>query len=128
MMPSHLHLLNSFIEERTGMRLAFEQWALRNGNSIRRREDRPDQYLLSETEQRWQIWQTALKYGRGRGKPAPAEHTSGEPAALRDGVLDDVLDVCARMDRNVDIGLLMATIAALRRPAMPNRRDAESGR
>src|ERR1700739_2157497 len=106
------------------MRIAFEQWALRSGHSIRRREDRPEQYLLAETERRWQIWQTALTHGRpaagraasdGAGAQAAAL-TVADAAAMREEVLNDVLDVCSRMGHSVDIGTLMVIVSALRRP------------
>ena len=93
------------------MRLKFEQWALRNGYRIRRREDQPDRYLLVETERLWQIWVVALQHGqRRRPSLTPA-------AALRDKVLDDVLAVCQRMGPDGDIDTIKACIAALRRPA-----------
>ena len=39
------------------MRPAIEAWAQRDGHIVRRREDKPDEYLIFETQRRWVIWQ-----------------------------------------------------------------------
>ena len=45
------------------MRNAFEAWAQREGHIVRRREDKPEEYLVYETQRRWVIWQAALAHG-----------------------------------------------------------------
>ena len=45
------------------MRSAFEAWAQRDGHIVRRREDKPEEYLVFETQRRWVIWQAALASG-----------------------------------------------------------------
>ncbi|TFW29459.1 hypothetical protein [Duganella callida] len=90
------------------MRSAFEAWAQRDGHIVRRREDKPDEYLVFETQRRWVIWQAALEHGKppgGRKTAAqkeaekkaaaavqrPPEVTASE-AAVRNQVLNEVLD------------------------------------
>lgn len=103
------------------MRLIFEQWAMRNGNSIRRREDQPERYLLAETERHWQIWQAALAHGRKRRRsPAQAE------AALREQVLGDVLAICQRMGPHINIDIVRALVTTLMCPAPAAHRHDES--
>ncbi|WP_230515340.1 hypothetical protein [Janthinobacterium sp. EB271-G4-3-1] len=51
------------------MRTAFEAWAQRDGHIVRRREDKPDEYLIFETQRRWVIWQAALTHGKTAAKP-----------------------------------------------------------
>ena len=46
------------------MRQAFEAWAQRDGHIVRRREDKPEEYLVYETQRRWLIWQAALAHGQ----------------------------------------------------------------
>ena len=46
------------------MRNAFEAWAQRDGHIVRRREDKPDEYLVFETQRRWVIWQAAWRTAR----------------------------------------------------------------
>ena len=63
------------------MRNAFEAWAQRDGHIVRRREDKPEEYLVFETQRRWVIWQAALAHGRAAvalpkppaAKPAPKD-------------------------------------------------------
>ncbi|KAB8041479.1 hypothetical protein [Janthinobacterium aquaticum] len=87
------------------MRTAFEAWAQRDGHIVRRREDKPEEYLIFETQRRWVIWQAALTHGKPAAKPrmtaaqkaakAEAERAaqmSLEEAAVRNKVLNEVLD------------------------------------
>jgi hypothetical protein len=86
------------------MRSAFEAWAQKDGQIVRRREDKPDEYLVYETQRRWLIWQAALEHGKspaGRksAKEAGARAASQRPQAIaaadaevRNQVLNEVLD------------------------------------
>lgn len=103
------------------MRLIFEQWAMRNGSSIRRREDRPERYLLAETERHWQIWQAALAHGRRRARPA-----AGSAAAQRELILNDVMEVCLRMGPRINIDIVRALVTTLMCPAPAAPRPDES--
>ena len=53
------------------MRQAFEAWAQRDGHIVRRREDKPDEYLVFETQRRWLIWQAALAHGQKAAADTP---------------------------------------------------------
>ena len=99
------------------MRSAFEAWAQRDGHIVRRREDKPDEYLVYETQRRWVIWQAALEHGKspaGRKSAAQKEAAAGEKAmgargvqrapaissdeaAVRNQVLNEVLDAFAAL-------------------------------
>lgn len=108
------------------MRTAFETWAQRDGHIVRRREDKPDEYLVFETQRRWVIWQAALEHGKtpGSRKTAAqkeaaaaekAQHnaataiqrppviTTGD-AAMRNQVLNEVLDAFSTLggERGMD--------------------------
>jgi hypothetical protein len=88
------------------MRSAFEAWAQRDGHIVRRREDKPEEYLVFETQRRWVIWQAALEHGKPPGgrktaaqkdaeKRISAQRTvavSADEAAVRNQVLNEVLD------------------------------------
>ena len=94
------------------MRSAFEAWAQRDGHIVRRREDKPDEYLVFETQRRWVIWQAALEHGKspaGRKSAAQKEAAAAEKAQsaravqrapaissdeaeVRNQVLNEVLD------------------------------------
>lgn len=86
------------------MRSAFEAWAQKDGQIVRRREDKPDEYLVYETQRRWLIWQAALEHGKspaGRksAKEAGARAVAQRPQAIatadaevRNQVLNEVLD------------------------------------
>ena len=86
------------------MRSAFEAWAQKDGQIVRRREDKPDEYLVYETQRRWLIWQAALEHGKspsGRksAKEASARAAAQRPATIaaadaevRNEVLNEVLD------------------------------------
>jgi hypothetical protein len=74
------------------MREAFEAWAQRNGQLTRRREDRPDEYLVYETQKRWLIWQAALSHGAALAEAMPTIHKTKDEQSIRTQVLDEVLD------------------------------------
>jgi hypothetical protein len=95
------------------MRSAFESWAQKDGHIVRRREDKPEEYLVYETQRRWLIWQAALEHGKTPGgrkvakeavekvsaRSATATATATRPqaiasdeAAVRAQVLNEVLD------------------------------------
>jgi hypothetical protein len=99
------------------MRNAFEAWAQRDGHIVRRREDKPDEYLVFETQRRWVIWQAALAHGKTAAaapkaaksavkeaapEPAQAAHkavpTTPDEAAMRNRVLNEVLDAFSDLD------------------------------
>jgi hypothetical protein len=72
------------------MRQAFEAWAQRDGHIVRRREDKPEEYLVYETQRRWLIWQAALAHGSKAAarspqvqKFAPSEDKAAEDAGRR---------------------------------------------
>ena len=88
------------------MREAFEAWAQRDGHITRRREDKPDEYLVFETQRRWVIWQAALAHGQATaesGKPAgkraqAAAKAPADEALVRARVLNEVLDSFSSID------------------------------
>ena len=104
------------------MRTAFEAWAQRDGHIVRRREDKPDEYLVFETQRRWVIWQAALEHGKppgGRKTVAQKEAAAAEKraaalqrppeinsdeAAVRNQVLNEVLDAFSTLggERGMD--------------------------
>jgi hypothetical protein len=101
------------------MRNAFEAWAQRDGHIVRRREDKPDEYLVYETQRRWMIWQAALvhgaheagapaKFGAGQGASAPDE------GAVRERVLNEVLDAINMLDDSVGLAGARKVILNLR--------------
>ena len=100
------------------MRSAFEAWAQRDGHIVRRREDKPDEYLVYETQRRWVIWQAALEHGKspaGRKSAAQKDVAAADKtqsaravqrppavtpdqAAVRAQVLNEVLDAFAALE------------------------------
>jgi hypothetical protein len=87
------------------MREAFEAWAQRDGHITRRREDKPDEYLVFETQRRWVIWQAALAHGqaaaesgKGAGKRTAAAKAPADEAMVRARVLNEVLDAFSSLD------------------------------
>lgn len=92
------------------MRSAFEAWAQKDGHIVRRREDKPEEYLVYETQRRWLIWQAALEHGkipggrkavakdvveRSTAKTATLQRPvamASDEAAVRTQVLNEVLD------------------------------------
>lgn len=104
------------------MRAAFETWAQKDGHIVRRREDKPDEYLVFETQRRWVIWQAALEHGKtpgGRKTAAQKEAAAlekakaavqrppvinSDEAAVRNQVLNEVLDAFSTLggERGMD--------------------------
>ncbi|WP_036165412.1 hypothetical protein [Massilia sp. 9096] len=108
------------------MRQAFEAWAQRDGHIVRRREDKPEEYLVYETQRRWLIWQAALTHGQ---KPADAVQKAGpaaEPqkmladeAAVRNSVLNEVLDAFSELDDNAGVEGIVKVIQNLKKKTRP---------
>jgi hypothetical protein len=102
------------------MRNAFEAWAQRDGHIVRRREDKPDEYLVYETQRRWMIWQAALSHSATTG--APSKFAKGEQvgfampddAAVRERVLNEVLDAINTLDENAGLAGARKVILNLR--------------
>lgn len=114
------------------MRSAFEAWAQRDGHIVRRREDKPEEYLVFETQRRWVIWQAALAHGKsaaaskGAGQKAAADARVGsqkapvaqvEPdeAAVRNRVLNEVLDAFSDLDDSSGIEGVLKVIQGLKK-------------
>ena len=96
------------------MRTAFDAWAQSEGQIVRRREDKPEEYLVSETQRRWVIWQAALAHAG----------TQSGAVAQRERVLDEVLAACAQLDRDVGIDDVLKLIASLKAaPRKGNRKE-----
>jgi hypothetical protein len=100
------------------MREAFEAWAARDGHITRRREDKPEEYLVYETQRRWVIWQAALAHGN----TASAEKAAAAPqklqqdeAAVRNRVLNEVLDAFSELDDSTGIDGLVRVIQSLKK-------------
>ena len=104
------------------MRSAFESWASRDGHIVRRREDKPDEYLVFETQRRWVVWQAAIEHGandtrhgapkatRSRARALPVVDEN----ALRERVLDEVLDAVVGVGRSTGIDGIVNVIVALK--------------
>jgi hypothetical protein len=118
------------------MRNAFEAWAQRDGHIVRRREDKPDEYLVYETQRRWVIWQAALAHGTRAAEEAPSKFVAqpaassagnharavapaGQPvvdeAAMRNRVLNEVLDAFSALDKNAGIEGVFEVIQRLKK-------------
>ncbi len=114
------------------MRNAFEAWAQRDGHIVRRREDKPDEYLVFETQRRWVIWQAALAHGKtaaaapkATGKTAAKEAApettraaapaSADESAVRNRVLNEVLDAFSDLDDNAGIEGVLKVIQGLKK-------------
>jgi lysophospholipase L1-like esterase len=105
------------------MRQAFEAWAQRDGHIIRRREDKPEEYLVFETQRRWLIWQAALTHGQ-KAAEAQQKGQDGQPqamladeAAVRNRVLNEVLDAFSELDDDAGIEGLIKVIQSLKKKA-----------
>lgn len=114
------------------MRSAFEAWAQRDGHIVRRREDKPDEYLVFETQRRWVIWQAALAHGksaaatakfaaaktpaREQGEPAEkAAPMAPDEATVRNKVLNEVLDAFSDLDESDGIEGVLKVIQGLKK-------------
>jgi hypothetical protein len=110
------------------MRQAFEAWAQRDGHIVRRREDKPEEYLVYETQRRWLIWQAALAHGQkaadGAQKPAQAEPQKmlADEASVRNRVLNEVLDAFSELDDSAGVEGIVKVIQNLKKK---NRTQAE---
>jgi hypothetical protein len=110
------------------MRQAFEAWAQRDGHIVRRREDKPEEYLVYETQRRWLIWQAALAHGgkaaeaqqaQQAQKFAPAEDKApampADEAAVRNRVLNEVLDAFSELDESAGVEGIVRVIQNLKK-------------
>jgi hypothetical protein len=121
------------------MRNAFEAWAQRDGHIVRRREDKPDEYLVFETQRRWVIWQAALAHGKSAAatakyaaqkvakEPAPTEpsragvqqatasQVAPDEASVRNRVLNEVLDAFSDLDDTAGIEGVLKVIQGLKK-------------
>jgi hypothetical protein len=115
------------------MRNAFEAWAQRDGHIVRRREDKPDEYLVFETQRRWVIWQAALAHGKTAAattkysapKVAPKEAAAdnvraaapatSDESAVRNRVLNEVLDAFSDLDDTAGIEGVLKVIQGLKK-------------
>jgi hypothetical protein len=109
------------------MRSAFEAWAQRDGHIVRRREDKPDEYLVYETQRRWMIWQAALAHGAqaaAEGTPkfaapreasAPKAPVAQDEAAVRARVLNEVLDAFSQLDQSAGLEGMVKLIQSLKK-------------
>jgi hypothetical protein len=110
------------------MRQAFEAWAQRDGHIVRRREDKPEEYLVYETQRRWLIWQAALAHGskavdaqeaQQAQKFAPSEDKApvmlADEAAVRNRVLNEVLDAFSELDESAGVEGIVRVIQSLKK-------------
>ena len=106
------------------MRTAFEAWAQREGHITRRREDKPEEYLVYETQRRWVIWQAALTHGAKAAAEAPSKFAKeAEPkpavtqdeATVRNRVLNEVLDAFSELDEAAGMEGVLKVIQNLKK-------------
>jgi hypothetical protein len=106
------------------MRSAFEAWAQRDGHIVRRREDKPEEYLVYETQRRWVIWQAALAHGakaadeapsKFAGSDSPVKAVQPDEAAVRNRVLNEVLDAFSDLDEDTGIEGVLKVIQSLKK-------------
>ncbi|MES2741070.1 MAG: hypothetical protein V4754_08955 [Pseudomonadota bacterium] len=112
------------------MRSAFEAWAQRDGHIVRRREDKPEEYLIFETQRRWVIWQAALTHGKPAGKTSKSAaekkaqaaqavqrspDISSDEAAVRNQVLNEVLDAFTDLDGAAGMEGILKVIQSLKK-------------
>lgn len=103
------------------MRNAFEAWAQRDGHIVRRREDKPEEYLVYETQRRWLIWQAALAHGAQAselpakfGAKGESRHLPTDEASVRERVLNEVLDAINELDESAGLAGARKVILNLR--------------
>jgi hypothetical protein len=111
------------------MRQAFEAWAQRDGHIVRRREDKPEEYLVYETQRRWLIWQAALTHGQkasdaqqGAQGDQPQKMLADE-AAVRNRVLNEVLDAFSELDDNAGVEGIIKVIQSLKKKSRAAAED-----
>ena len=105
------------------MRTAFEAWAQREGHITRRREDKPEEYLVYETQRRWVIWQAALTHGAKAAAEAPSKFVkepqagavTQDEAAVRNRVLNEVLDAFSELDEAAGMEGVLKVIQGLKK-------------
>ena len=104
------------------MRSAFEAWAQRDGHIVRRREDKPEEYLVFETQRRWVIWQAALAHGAKTAADTPAKQAEQgaaamqqDEAAVRNRVLNAVLDAFSDLDESAGMEGVLKVIQGLKK-------------
>lgn len=106
------------------MRSAFEAWAQREGHIVRRREDKPEEYLVFETQRRWVIWQAALAHGAKAAADAPSKFAQDgeqkpaiaqDEAAVRNRVLNEVLDAFSELDETAGMEGVLKVIQGLKK-------------
>ena len=106
------------------MRSAFEAWAQRDGHITRRREDKPEEYLVYETQRRWVIWQAALTHGAKAAAEAPSKFAreaeqkpavTQDEATVRNRVLNEVLDAFSELDEAAGMEGVLKVIQGLKK-------------
>ncbi|MEW6370635.1 MAG: hypothetical protein AB1584_06840 [Pseudomonadota bacterium] len=101
------------------MRSAFEAWAQRDGHITRRREDKPEEYLVYETQRRWVIWQAALAHGAKAAAETPSKFgeqaMQQDEAAVRNRVLNEVLDAFSDLDESAGMEGVLKVIQGLKK-------------
>jgi len=106
------------------MRSAFEAWAQREGHIVRRREDKPEEYLVFETQRRWVIWQAALAHGANAAAGAPSKFAKDaekptaiapDEASVRNRVLNEVLDAFSELDETAGMEGVLKVIQGLKK-------------
>jgi hypothetical protein len=101
------------------MRQAFEAWAQRDGHIVRRREDKPEEYLVYETQRRWLIWQAALTHGQKatetQAAAAQPQTMLADEASVRNRVLNEVLDAFSELDDSAGVEGLVKVIQSLKK-------------
>ena len=104
------------------MRSAFEAWAQRDGHIVRRREDKPEEYLVFETQRRWVIWQAALASGAKAAAESPSKFAEQgaaamqqDEAAVRNRVLNEVLDAFSDLDESAGMEGVLKVVQGLKK-------------
>ena len=128
------------------MRTAFEAWAQRDGHIVRRREDKPEEYLVFETQRRWVIWQAALTHGKPVAKASSSKaaaasspgaslrpasrrvpEIAADDAALRNRVLNEVLDAFSDLDGEAGMEGIVKVIQSLKKSQRAFTDDTSAG-
>jgi hypothetical protein len=85
------------------MRSAFEAWAQRDGHIVRRREDKPEEYLVYEAPSKF------------AGSDSPVKAVQPDEAAVRNRVLNEVLDAFSDLDEDTGIEGVLKVIQSLKK-------------